>query len=191
MSISFHYMQDISKMNWDSLLTVFSIVQNKWIVINIWIRAEFFTVFYGLELFLNPFIFEWQNASGCLSFWIIFSNNIKMFLAPLISQSIVIPHSLLLQRRTLLISFPLNFTFAISQWQWHHNLDVWNSSTSTNSHHFCNLFFTSCTGPLWWPCIILSLGFPQFPKPTITSFLSNSDFLVVILCRIFTKVFCL
>jgi hypothetical protein len=33
-------------------------------------KNEFFTVFYGLELFLNPFIFERQNASGRLSFLI-------------------------------------------------------------------------------------------------------------------------
>jgi hypothetical protein len=70
---------------------------------------EPYTVFYGLELLLNPLIFKWQNGSGRLSFCIVFSNNIKMFLAFLISQSI--PNSLLLQQRTLLISFPLYFTF--------------------------------------------------------------------------------
>jgi hypothetical protein len=31
-------------------------------------EVEFFTVFYGLELLLNPLIFERQNASGRLSF---------------------------------------------------------------------------------------------------------------------------
>jgi hypothetical protein len=71
-----------------------------------------------------------------------------MFDAPLMSLSIVIPHSLLLQRRTLLISFSLNLTLAVSLWQQQHSLDVLNSSTSTNSHHLFNFSFISFTGPL-------------------------------------------
>ena len=41
------------------------------------------------------------------------------------------------------------------------------------------------------PCIILSWGLSQFPKPTITCLLSLCDFLLVSLCRKLSKVFCL
>ncbi len=141
-------------------------------------RDEPFPIFYGLWLLLDPLIFDWQNASCCLSFWIIFSNNIQMFLVSLISWSIVIPHSLLLQWRTVLVSFPSYLTCGMSQWQWQHNLDVWNSSTSTTPHHFCNLFFSSLTGPLWHPHIMLSWGLPQFPKPTKLACYPSMTFLL-------------
>ena len=69
--------------------------------------------FYSMKLFLNTLIIEWQNGSGHLSYWIVFSNNMKMFLASLTSWSIVTPNSLLLQWRTLLIfthyTWPLPF----------------------------------------------------------------------------------
>jgi hypothetical protein len=78
-----------------------------------------------------------------------------------------------------LISLPLYLTFAISQWQWQHSLDVQNSSTSTTSHHFCNLFFTSWTGPLQCPHIMLSQGLPHFTNPTITCLSSICNFLLL------------
>ena len=84
---------------------------------------------------------EWQIASGHFFFWIIFVGNTWIFLAPFTSWSIVILHLLLLQWRTLLISFPFYLTFPISQWQWQHNLDVKKSSKSTTSNHKLVFYF--------------------------------------------------
>ncbi len=143
------------------------------------------------------FLFEtkgclgWQNGSGHLSFWTILVSNIKMYDAPLLSLSIVIPHSLLLQWRTLLTSLSLCLTFAVSQYQQQQTFDIRNSSTSTNSHHLFNFSFISFTGLLQWPRIMLSLGLPRLPKPTITFWGGVSVCFIIIIWSILWKVFLL